>query len=139
MAVYDYRIAANWGVALGSLTNIEDITPSTDRAFAPPEGFGNFSSGLQVIRTDGTIYLAGYASTVWNFEVLTRKQYEYLSTTYCGGSVSGKVTIYTRTAHSTYTRYNAIIVLPPKDSLEGSRRYEAWLNVPVAMRYLVAL
>lgn len=113
MPVYDYRIAAGHNVALASLVNIESLAPAGDVAFYPPRSFGTYTAGAVRVRTDGRVYLAGYPSVVWRFGLLTRAQFRYLQTTYCGGGYSGAVTIYTRLDNAAqYKRCNAIMVLP---------------------------
>lgn len=136
MAVYDYRIAAGHNVALNSLVNIEDITPAGDRPFFPPKAYGYYNAGQYRIRGDGTLYIAGFASLTWLFDVLTRKQYEYLRDTYCNGGFSGKVTLYTRLGRLAYSRMNAIMILPSPSATDGG--YFAFKNYGVQMARLVA-
>lgn len=113
MPVYDYRIAAGHNVALVSLTNVESIAPSGDTAFYAPRSWGTYTAGAMRVRSDGTLYAAGYASVMWRFGLLTRAQFRYLQTTYCAGAYSGDVTIYTRLDDATqYVRCNAVMVLP---------------------------
>lgn len=119
MAYYDYRIAANYGVALVSLTNIENITPSSDRAFFYPKASPFYNPGDFKIRGDGKTYISGAPSIEWEFSILTRGQYLYLKTTYCAGGYSGFVTIYTRTGGTAYARYNAIIQVPKEADIEN--------------------
>lgn len=121
MAFYQYSIAATWNVALGSLINIENITPSGDRAFRAPKAYGLQDAGIIKISGNGLDFKSGYPFVIWRFDVLTWKQYEYLKTTYCAGGNRGKVTVYTRTSitSGTYTRYNAIIVVPKQIETDG--------------------
>lgn len=137
MATYSYSIKAGWNQALVDLVNIEDIVPSGDVAFYPPEGFSSYQAGQLKVRGDGTEYIAGYGMTVWQFGVLTRKQWEYLSTTYCAGGWSGKVTIYTRTGKTAYARYNAVMHLPQPAELR--RRFLYFEDVPIRFTRLEAL
>ena len=139
MAFYDYRIAANHGVALGSLTNIENITPSSDRAFFYPKGSPFYNVGNIKIRGDGKGYTSGFASIEWECAVLTRAQYLYLKTTYCAGGYSGFVTIYTRTGGTAYTRYNAVIHVPKEVDIETQWRQTAYEDVKILFTRLVAL
>src|SRR5512135_1522427 len=97
MPFFSYLIAANYNVALASLVNIETITPTNDRAFYPPMARGYALRGLRKGRLNGVGFRSGFWKVTWFFKVATYAQYEYLSTTYCGGSLSGQVTIYTTT------------------------------------------
>lgn len=134
----DYRIGAGYNVALGSLVNIESITPVGDQRFLVVNSFGSYDPGAARVRADGTIYLAGYATVLWRLAALTFKQYEYLSTTYCSGGISGKVTIYTRlNAIGTYVRCNAILILPKLAELD--KRVSAFANTALTFTRVVAL
>jgi hypothetical protein len=138
MTIYaDYRIAAGHNVALASLTNIESVTPSTDRQFKPPKSLGLRSPGVYRVRGNGTIYIAGFSSTVWLFEPMTWLQYEYFNSTWLNSAYSGLVTIYTRSARNTYTRYNAVATLPKPDEVNGI--FIAPRNVSIKMTRLEAL
>jgi hypothetical protein len=113
VAVYDYRIAATWNVALNSLTNIETITPTGDKRFYPPDAYGSFVKGIPRKRGDGTVTYSGFPSVKWHWRRMTRKQHQYLMDTYGSGGYTGKVTIYTTTDNpGSYERYNAIINIP---------------------------
>jgi hypothetical protein len=133
---YAYKIAAGYNNA-GSLVNIETIVPTGDSAFWPPEGYGGYRPGESVVRADGTEYVAGFASTVWHFKRLTRAQYSYLQSTYCGGGWSGKVTIATRIGATSYANYNAILWLPkPADA---NRTFIRWIDIDLRFTRMVAL
>ena len=137
--IYDYRIAAGHGVSIGSLVNIETITPSGDKPFYPPRSFGTYAPGTVRVRADGRLYIAGFASVVWRFSTLTRAQFHYLQTTYCGNGYSGLVTIYTRLEDATtYVRCNATMVLPLLNALDISG-FLAFRDVEVAMQRLEVL
>jgi len=114
MAVYSYALAAGYNIALVSLLNIETITPTSDRPFYPPRAYGYSSPGQRKGRLNGLGFRAGFPVVEWHFSAMTRKQYEYLQSTYCGGwpSLSGLVTVYTTSGSSTYYRYNAVLDLP---------------------------
>lgn len=113
MSRYDYRIAPGHDLPLGSLTNIETITPPGDVAFYPPQAWGNYDPGQYKSRGDGTVYLSGQESTRWRWRSMTRLQYQYLQDTYCGGGQSGTVTIYTTLDNvNTYELCNATMILP---------------------------
>lgn len=137
MAFYLYAIGAGWNVAAGSLVNIESLTPPGDiRAFAPPHALGTHLFGKYETRGDGSIYLNGYATQKWLFDAMTRLQYEYLSSTFCNSSVSGKVTINTRLGKTAYTRVNAMMILP--NPADFDYMFYAGRKVPIAMTRLVA-
>jgi hypothetical protein len=141
MPFYDYRIAAGHGVALVSLTNIEAITPSSDRAFYYPMASPFYNPGDYKFRGDGKLYISGAPSIDWQFSVMTLPQYQYLKTTYCAGGYSGFVTIYTRTGGTAYTRHNATMIVPKEADLQpqwrsASARYE---DVKVKFTRLTAL
>lgn len=133
----DYRIAAGWNVVLGSLVNIETILPGGDTYyFRAPQAYGFYLDGQRRVRGDHLIYTAGFPAVTWRFAVLTRKQYEYLRTTYCNGAFSGKVTIYTTLGSSSYSRQNAVMVLPAPAGTDGA--LYAFRNYDVQMTALVA-
>lgn len=132
-----YMIAAGANVALTSLTNIETIKPSGDRYFYAPQAIPFGSPGQRKRKLNGVAFFAGYPAVDWRFAVLTRKQYEYLKSTYCSGSYSGLVTIYTTLSGNTFARYNAVIDVPETAVIpEG---YFAYKNVSVRFTHLVAL
>lgn len=134
---YDYRIAATYNVALASLTNVENIRATNDKLFIAPNGYDGYNPGEFAIRGDGTDYIAGYATDKWFFQYMTRAQYSYWQTTFCGGAFSGKVTIYTRIGSTTYARYNAICHLPPPATLR--QRNGTWREINVTFTHMVAL
>src|SRR6476659_6316171 len=108
---YDYAIAASYNNAAG-LTNLELIVPTGDRAFFSPVAYNNYKPGVRKIRSDGTLYLAGFAASFWILPAATRKHIEYIMDTYCAGGYSGKVTIKTRINRIAYANFNAILSLP---------------------------
>lgn len=135
-ALYDYQLAVGNNNAAG-LVNIQTITPAGDRAFWPPDAFSSYDPGTFRIRGDGTVTLAGFASTTWVFGVLTRAQLTYLSDTYCSGGWSGLVTVRTRIGRTTYANYNAVLTLTkPRDS---QRRFTKFLDYRVEFTRMVAL
>lgn len=119
-------IAAGWNVSLGSLIPIASITPSSDEAFAPPKSTGLYNPGKAIPSGDGNMFLQGYASIGWMFTRLTWLQYYYASTTWCSGGLSGPVTILVplNSQNGTYTRRNAILVLPAPKDLRSEYRYQ---------------
>ncbi len=137
MTISDYRIAANYNVALNSLVNIERIKPTDDQYFFAPAAIPFGSPGLKRVKLDGSGFRAGYPSVEWRFDVLTRAQYEYLKSTYCSGGYTGKVTVYTTVSGSTYARYNAVIDVP--ETITISSGFYAYRAVSVRLSHLVAL
>lgn len=137
MTFSNYRIAATYNVALGSLVNIEAIRPTNDRYFYAPQAIPYGSPGLKRIKLNGVSARAGYPSVDWLFAMLTRAQYEYLRNTYCAGGYSGQVTIYTTVSGNTYARYNAVIDVPETSTIaEG---FYAYKRVAIRFTHLVAL
>lgn len=136
MTFYDYRLEAGYNVALASLVNIETIAVA-GRRFTAPKALGSFDPGIYRVRTDGTLYLAGYPSQHWFFAVITFAQYNYLRTTYCASGFSGKVTVYTRPGTEAYARYNAILRLPKpsehEDAFFAFKKHGALLTRMVAL------
>lgn len=137
MTISDYRIAAGYNVALGSLVNIERIKPTNDQYFFAPYAIGSGSPGQKKVKLNGPSYRSGYPSVDWVFGVLTRVQYEYLKTTYCGGGFTGEVTIYTTVSGNSYSRYNAVIDVPPTIEIQNS--FYAPHPVVVHMTHLIPL
>lgn len=123
MAFYNYRIGAGYDVALASLRNIEDYTPSGDKHFFAPAAYSTYDPGQFRIRGDGTLYAAGFPACTWVFGTLTRAQFEYAQDTWCAGGFSGKVTIYTRIGRRTYQRFNAILTLQKPVEADRVRLY----------------
>ena len=130
MAIYQYKIATGWNVASGSLVNIETIKATGDvRPFGPPDADGGYDDGILRIKGDGTGTLAGWAVVAWKFKSITKNQRYYLYYTINGGSLIGKVTINTVTTQpGTYTRYNALMVLPKlRESQKNFRIFENYI------------
>lgn len=134
--VPDFQIAAGHD-AVGDLEPIEDIIPSGDwRGFVVPDAFATFSPGTIRVRGDGTIYITGYPSTTWLFPALSRKQYNYLRTTFCAGGLSGAVTIRTMIEDGTFDNFNAIITIPDLPSINRQRRGNAFEDVEITYTFL---
>lgn len=135
MAWYSYALASGHDVALGSLTNIENITPTGGKRFYAPKAYGLQDEGIIRILGNKLDYHAGSPFVIWRFDALSWLQYEYLKLTYCGGinGLRGKVTVNTRTniTSATYTRYNAIMVLPKRIDVDG--QFYAMRGVDVLM------
>jgi hypothetical protein len=136
MPLFEYKIAAGYNNTAG-LVNIESITPGGSVPFVPPVGMDGYSAGTRRVRGDGTDYIAGYASTAWQFSLLYWAQLDYLADTYCAGGWSGKVTIRTRTGRAVYANYNAVIKLPMPS--ESQRLFIVWRDVVVRFVRLVAI
>ncbi len=127
MALYDYKIGANYDLPDGSLTNIEDITPPGDEPFPAPQQYGNFRRGQRRVPLDGPDYVRGFQTDAWVWGFLTRAQEKYLRDTYCNGGYSGKVTYTTMSDdEDVYTRHNTIIRLP--DHPEANADFTKFLN-----------
>lgn len=138
MAIYDYRIGAGHNLPLGSLTNIEDITPPSDVSFYAPDSLGFYDPGQMRVRGDGSFMIAGFPKTEWRWRSITRAQVRYLQETYCGGGYSGTVTIYTTTDdEATYTRHNSTMLLPKLP--DSGKNFTRYTNYVVRHTRLVAL
>jgi hypothetical protein len=135
MTLYQYGIAVGWN---NTPTNVESIVPTSDRKFFPPTAFSSFSPGTIRVRADGQLYETGFESVTWRFSVLTRKQYQYLMTTYStgGNSYSGPVSIETIGPAGTYITRNAIMILPTLPEL--TRQFIAYRDVDVRFIRLTA-
>lgn len=135
------QIAAGNDNAAG-LTAIESVLTLTSSARGIVQSWGNYTKGIQKFRADGTIYNAGFPSTRWVFPVLGFAQYVYLQTTYCGGAgnYSGLVTIKTNAiSNSTYTNYNATLVIPMPSELQASNSRQYYINAALQFNRLEAL
>lgn len=121
MPVYQFKIAAGWNVASGSLTNIEQIRPSGGQYFYPPAVDPGYDNGEENWRGDWMVSYNGFPSVPWLFGVFYKYQWYYLYNNINGGSNTGKVTINTLTyinpSTPTYTRGNAIMTLPKLSSV----------------------
>lgn len=117
MPVYQFSIAAGWNQPLGSLVNVETIRPTGGQLFYPPDVYPGYDDGKRNYRGDQMVSFNGFPSVPWRFMVLYKVQWYYLYHTINGDSMTGKVTINTLTnKNTTYTRYNAIMDLPPLSS-----------------------
>lgn len=124
-----HLIAAGWNVALNSMTNWENLSVN-GVYFKPVRSWGNFNDGVDRIRSDKRLYSEGEASTAWDW-IGYHFQYAYLSTTYCNGGRSGKVTIYTLTNQpNTFARYNAMMILPRIDGIDWAGRVTRLIKIP---------
>lgn len=117
---YQYKIASGYNVGAGSLVNIESITPTNDiYSFFAPKAYGFYDPGQRKVRGDGTILMVGFPTVTWVFDVVTRLQHEYLIANYGNNGYSGKVTINTRLGSTSYSRMNAIMLIPKPIEADG--------------------
>ena len=118
-------IGVGWNVPQISLIRISSIKPTGDEYFADPKSTGLYNLGLAKIDGDGNVKLIGSRMAPWMFTRLTWLQWYYASATWCSGGLSGPVTIYTplNSQNGTYTRVNAILVLPQPSELRSEYRY----------------
>lgn len=140
---YSYMIGSGWNLPLGSLTNVELIKPPAERYFYPPSSFGSYDPGGAYTQLDGVTNYRGYASVVWDWRGqpggwITYGQVEYFKTTFLNGSLSGKVTIYTKTAtHNVYERYNAIATITKLP--DSGANFKVFARFQIRLSHLVAL
>lgn len=144
MALYDYRWASGFNVALANLRNVEtDLFPyTTPRLTAPLAGLVNtYPRRTKMLSTrvkgDGTINLE------WRFAALPVAALDYIISEYltplANGDVSAEMTIYTRQAElGTYTRYNANLVLP-QPGIDYTYRQNTVESLVLTFSGLVAL
>ena len=126
MAFADYRIAVGSSVALGSLTNVEDLLwPYTKPLSLPPRSQPVDLYPVRTVLGSGRVRGDGTINHAWEWTGIKQAAVQYLLHTYLfASSVSTAVTIYTR-LHSTgsYARYNAYAILPvPGQDLEYIRQ-----------------
>lgn len=138
MAIESYAIAAGSNVALGSLINIETVTPAGDTYhFFAPKAIGYYDPGQPNIRGDGLMSFNGFPSVIWFFDVVTRKQLAYARTTWANGGWSGLVTIFSTAGDSVYARYNANLLISLYNVMDG--KFYANKGMQMAMTGLVAI
>lgn len=140
---YSYMIGAGWGLPLGSLTNVELIKPPNDPYLYPPASYGSYDPGLAYAQLDGVTSYRGFPSVSWDWRGqpggwMTYGQAEYLRTQFFNGSLSAKVTVYTKTAtHNVYERYNAIATITKLP--ESGANFKVLNRFQVRLSHLVAL
>lgn len=128
MTIADQQDAIGVGrnVPLISLTLLTSILPPGDSMrLVGPEVTRHYNPGLIKITGSGHVKTLGYKSTKWLEGILTYLGYAYLSTTYCGGGLSGDITVYTTLGTPTYVRMNAIMILDAPDSYQGINWYKS--------------
>jgi hypothetical protein len=129
MAVYDYRWALNWNVALGSLTNLEAISQIR---FAPKSQ----PLDLYPIRRrtlSGKVYGTGTRTHFWLWDALPIASLEYILDSYLpSDAASAKMTIYTRLHDlGEYRRFNCWLERPqPGVHFRYDRKYARDLRLP---------
>jgi hypothetical protein len=118
-------IGVGWDVPLVSLIRISSIKPTDDEYFADPKSTGLYNLGMAKIDGDGNVKLIGFRMAPWGFTRLTWLQWYYASSTWCGNGLSGPVTILTplNSHNGTYTRVNAILILPNPSEMHSEYRY----------------
>lgn len=136
LPLQQYKIASGYNVAAGSLVNIETILPTNDVYFYSPKALGFYDPGQEKVRGDGTILYAGFPYLYWEIDAITRAQDAYLKTTYCSGGFSGKVTINTTLGTTTFSRMNAVMILPKNIDSDG--QFFATQKYKIKMTRLVA-
>lgn len=110
----DYKLGAGWNNP--SPVSIESITPMGGTAFEAPRGIGQYNPGKRVLLANFTEYVSGFPYAYWEWNFITRVQFDYLQSTYCGGGYSGLVTVKTRVGNSaSYDTFNATMLLPDPD------------------------
>lgn len=121
----EYQIAVGNNNA-GGLAPLEGVLVSGDVIpFQVFRVYGNSTLGQAVTRLDSLLYFRGYRTQDWQVRLMTKKQFYYLQTTYCGGAdgYSGLVTIRTRFSDpDTYANYNAVLHLPQLSSIGRTSR-----------------
>lgn len=125
-------IGVGWDVPLVSLTLLTSISVNGRKLFGPAV-IAHYDPGIIKIQGDGQVKTLGYKSVKWTFGVLLYDQWAYLSSTYCSGGLSGKVTVLTNLGTATYTRLNAIMILPVPDKMQATNWYK---NAPVELTRL---
>lgn len=112
MALYLYALGSGWDVPLVNLTNVESIKPTGQRALYPPQGFGTYAPGDDVVDVNGELSQSGYPASKWVWTgtpsgYITYAGARTLRTMIAGSAWSGKATVYTKTVTETsYERYN---------------------------------
>jgi hypothetical protein len=117
-ALYSYRIASGWNVALGSLVNLELIT----QIGRPPtrcQPVNLFPIATEML--SNIVYGDGTPSLTWMFDSLPVGALPYILSTYLTTSSvlvkSKKVTIFTNLRdRGYYGRFNAYLSLPEPEN-----------------------
>jgi hypothetical protein len=144
MARYDYRIASGHNVALGSLTNVENIGQLWLAGVRPPPVTVPVNTyPTRYIALSGIEYGDGLIKHEWRFSIIPSTGLDYLQDTYLGAVtvVSAAVTIYTRLQDqgvNVYARYNAYLArpIPGQDYQYRQRKI---INLALRFNGLVAI
>ena len=100
-------------------------------------GVGRYNGGELQTNTNGRATFIGFASTSFEFSVLTYAMYEYLNDTFLGGNNSADVTVRTRRDGTAFANYNAVMTLPFTSEL--TKRFGAYTNVVAQLTRLEAI
>lgn len=120
-----YLIGAGYDVPQDELVDITSIDPdSLGDPFAAPKVTPLYDAGAVEQDLEVGLMTVSFASVTWKFTRLSYAQYSYLSSTYCGGGLSGEVTIYTTLGGDDYTRMNAIMHLKKQIEIKSEYRYQ---------------
>ena len=113
----DIQIAVGHNNTAG-LVAWESLIPTDDINFLPVRSYGTYDIGDQRTRLTGVPYFGGVEKISFLSVALTRAQFYYLKSTYCGGGYSGNVTIKARLDDpDTYEEMNAIMRLPKESDM----------------------
>lgn len=104
----------------GGLTLVTSLLTTSGYKFPAPRALGSYLRGVVQQRESGLLTIAGKPSIIWTWDVAeTDEYYEYLSTTYCAGGLSGLVTLRTSTTKAgTYTNFNAVMQIKQHGEVE---------------------
>lgn len=147
MAIYSYAIAPTHNVALGSLTNVENISAIG----RPPKSQPVQKFPVRKVTYGGKTRGSGRVDHVWTFDSVTPEALDYIVDTYLTSSgtvlASAPVTIYTRQQNAgtaVYGRFNAYITYPESGGDdESGGDYEYYFrrirNLKVRFTHLVEI
>lgn len=134
----DYKLAANHNNT-GGLTAITSITDGTT-ALIEPLQLPFYNRGIKRNRTDGRVNRAGMPATAFVFSFLTMGQWEYLRANF-----EGLVTVRLSLNKSTFSNYNATLVLQDPFEMEyavittDGSCFHAYKNARVDLYHLEAI
>ncbi len=113
-----YRIQSGYDQPFGNLIDIETISVSGE-LFPGPKAIATYDQGNIKFRLNRRTFLQGDPNVTWQFGFMFYEQFSYLNSTYCAGTFSGLVTIYTTTGGVSFSRLNAIMILPKQVELSS--------------------